>query len=64
MQFVSEGSLPRLAAVIRNRVWAETLAVKFSFYVEAIFPVGIDVRVACWPEMRNIGVIDRVALRF
>ena len=43
---------------------AETLAVEFSFYVEAIFPVGIDVRVACWPEMRNIGVIDRVALRF
>jgi hypothetical protein len=37
--------------------------VKFSFYVEAIFPVGIDARVACWPEMRNIGVIDRVAAR-
>ena len=37
---------------------------KFSFYVEAISPVGIDVRVAWWPEMRYIGVIDRVALRF
>ena len=37
---------------------------KFSFYVEAIFPVGIDVRVSCGPEMRYIGVIDRVALGF
>jgi hypothetical protein len=34
--------------------WAETLAVEFSFYVEAIFPVGIDVRVACWPETSPI----------
>ena len=42
----------------------DTLAVEFSFYVEAIFPVGIDVRVACWPETRNISGIDTVALRF
>ena len=44
--------------------WAKTFAVKFSIYIEATFPIGIDVRVACWSEMRNIGVIDRVAFRF
>ena len=44
--------------------WAKTFAVKFPIYIEAIFPIGIDVRVACRPEMRNIGVIDGVAFRF
>ena len=44
--------------------WAKTFAVEFLVYVESIFPIGIDVRVACWPEMHNIGVIDRVAFRF
>ena len=34
---------------------AETFAVEFLVYVETIFPIGIDVRVACWPEMRYIG---------
>jgi len=40
---------------------AKAFAMEFPFDVKAVFPIGVDVRVACRRQMHHIDVIDVIA---